>query len=203
MARNSSSRGHMRERITQLAARLMAEGGVDDFALAKRKAARQLGVADTRHLPNNSEIEHALRDYHALYQRDEQRDRLRALREQAVRVMRELAPFAPHLTGAVLAGTATRYSDIHLMLFTDNPKEVELFLLNRNLPFKSGEKRYRFSDSVRPIPVLTLTGSGEADVDAAIFSTADRKCMPLSNVDGLATQKARLAEVETMLAGDA
>ena len=202
MTRNSPSRGHMRERITQLAARLMAEGGIDDFALAKRKAARQLGAADTRHLPNNSEIEQALHDYHALYQHDEQRDRLRALREQAVRVMRELAPFDPHLTGSVLAGTATRYSDIDLMLFTDSPKEVEMFLLNRKLPFKPSEKRYRFSDSVRPVPVLTLTGSGDANVNAAIFSTADRKCAPLSPVDGRAMDKARVAEVESILGTD-
>ena len=203
MARNSyQPRSHMRERITQLAARLMAEDGVDDFALAKRKAARQLGAIDTQNLPNNSEIEQALREYHALYQHDELRSRLRELREQAIRVMREFAPFDPHLTGSVLVGTATRYSDINLLLFTDSPKEVELFLLNRNLLFKSGEKRYRFSDGVRSVPVLTLTESGGADVSAAIFSTQDLKHMPLSPVDGRAMEKARLPEVEALLAVD-
>ena len=53
MTRNPSSRSHLRERITQLAARLMAEDGIDGFAFAKRKAARQLGAADTPHLPHN------------------------------------------------------------------------------------------------------------------------------------------------------
>lgn len=200
MTRNSSSsRSHLRERITQLAARFMAEDGIDDFALAKRKAARQLGAADTQNLPNNSEIEQALRDYQALYQRDEQHHRLRELRMQAVRVMRELAPFDPHLTGAVLTGIAARYSAIQLMLFTDSPKDVELFWLNRNLAFKASEKRYRFSDSVRPIPVLILTGSGDADVSVAIFSTADLKRVPLSSIDGRAIEKARLPTVEAML----
>jgi len=189
----------MRERITQLAARLMAEDGIDDFALAKRKAARQLGAADTQNLPNNSEIEQSLRDYQAFYQRDEQYYRLRELRMQAVRVMRELAPFDPHLTGAVLTGTAARYSAIQLMLFTDSPKDVELFWRNRNLAFKASEKRYRFSDRVRPIPVLTLIGSGDADVSVAIFSTADLKRVPLSSVDGRAIEKARLPAVEAML----
>ena len=55
MTRNPSSRSHLREPITQLAARLMAEDGIDDFAFAKRKAARQLGAADTPHLPHNRE----------------------------------------------------------------------------------------------------------------------------------------------------
>ena len=37
----------MRMRIAQIAARIMAEDGIDDFGLAKRKAARQIGAPDT------------------------------------------------------------------------------------------------------------------------------------------------------------
>src|SRR2546429_239040 len=47
----------MRVRIAAAAARMMAEDGLDDFALAKRKAARQLGAEDTQALPKNEEIE--------------------------------------------------------------------------------------------------------------------------------------------------
>src|SRR5262249_46662420 len=47
----------MRARIAAAAARLMAEDGLEDFALAKRKAARQLGAEDTQSLPKNEEIE--------------------------------------------------------------------------------------------------------------------------------------------------
>ena len=39
MARNSNRRTDMRASIAAAAARLMAEDGIDDFALAKRKAA--------------------------------------------------------------------------------------------------------------------------------------------------------------------
>lgn len=113
--------------------------------------------------------------------------------------MRELAPFDPHLTGPVLNGTAGRYSAIHLMLFTESPKEVELFCLNRNLEFKASEKRYHFSDSVRMISVLTLTCSGEADVSVAIFSTDDLKRIPLDSVNRRAIEKARVPAVEAML----
>ena len=51
----------MRGHIANLAARLMAVDGIDDFALAKRKAARQAGALDTRSLPTNEEVEQALR----------------------------------------------------------------------------------------------------------------------------------------------
>ena len=85
------------------------------------------------------------------------------------------------------------------MLFTDSPKEVDLFCLNRNLEFKASEKRYHFSDSVRMIPVLTLTSSGEADVSVAIFSTVDLKRITLGSVTRRAIEKAQLLALEAML----
>ena len=78
----------MRTRIAAAAARIMAEDGLEDFALAKRKAARQLGAEDTQSLPGNEEIEAELRAYQALYQGEEQRERIRFLRERALEAMR-------------------------------------------------------------------------------------------------------------------
>lgn len=200
MSRASPSlRNQMRTRIAHLAARLMAEDGIQDFALAKRKAARQLGAEDTHNLPNNAEVEEALRSYQSLYQGDEQTERLAAMRRQACEVMRLLARFNPHLTGSVLQGTATRHSDINLMLFADSEKEVELFLLNAQVDYQRGEKRYRFADSYRTVPVMTVHFGGEADVDVAIFSTDDIRSSPRSPVDGRALPRARLAEVEALL----
>ena len=51
--RNGARHNGMRERIAAAAARIMAEEGIDDFALAKRKAARRLGAPDSEALPGN------------------------------------------------------------------------------------------------------------------------------------------------------
>lgn len=199
MARHRhATHSHLREQIAQLAARLMAEG-TEDFALAKRKAARQLGAADTQNLPNNNEIEQALRAYQALYQHADQIDALRKLRSQAMRVMQDFIGFDPVLTGSVLRGTATAYSDIDLALFADSPKDVELLLLNRNLAYKASEKRFRFRDGVRAIPLLLLSYAGEADVQLAIFAPDDHRSMPLSPVDGRVMMGAHLSEVKSLL----
>ena len=48
-------------------ARLIAEHGLTDWTLAKRKAVRQLLLPDTTALPSNEEIEAALTDHHALF----------------------------------------------------------------------------------------------------------------------------------------
>lgn len=129
----------MRRRIAHEAARLIAGDGGIDYGSAKRKAARQLGAPDSRNLPDNVEIEEALRSYQALYQSDEQSDALGQLREIALEYMGLLQGFDPHLTGSVLNGTAGRHSDINLQLFTDSDKEVEFFLLNRKIAYQTGE----------------------------------------------------------------
>ena len=71
MPRDSKPGRNVRARIADIAARLISSDGVDDFALAKRKAARQIGVTDNRNLPTNEEIEAALDVYRQLYQVDE------------------------------------------------------------------------------------------------------------------------------------
>src|SRR6185503_5043069 len=83
----------IRQRIAATAARLMAEDGIDDFAHAKRKAARQLGATDAATLPTNEEIEEQLRTYQSLYQADEHHDRLQVLRSQALEVMQLLEAY--------------------------------------------------------------------------------------------------------------
>src|SRR5512138_2435386 len=96
----------MRQRIAAAAARIMAEDGIDDFALAKRKAARSLGAPATEALPANDEVEAELRAYLALYQADEHPQRVAELRGIALEAMRALERFHPYLTGPVLKGTA-------------------------------------------------------------------------------------------------
>lgn len=132
---------YIRREIAALAARLMAEDGISDFGYAKRKAAKQLGVSETEALPNNAEIEAELRAWLALYQDDEQEDRIRAMRETAVEVMHLLDEFRPYLTGGVLEGTAGRYSEVEIELYPESAKDVEIFLLNQDVQYEHRESR--------------------------------------------------------------
>jgi hypothetical protein len=119
----------LRIRIAQTAARLMIDHGIQDYGLAKRKAARQLGMDDRRHMPSNDEIDAALLSHHALFNQHGHAQILHAMRRQALEIMRALEPFNPHLAGAVLKGTAGPHSDIHILLFSDSTKDVEHHLL--------------------------------------------------------------------------
>jgi len=122
---------HQRHHIAEAAARLMAQDGLPDYASAKRKAARQLGISDTDALPSDREVESALRTYQALYQKDEQPAHLRDLRQKSLELLDIFRAFRPYLTGPVLDGTAGKYAEIELLLYPESPKDVEIFLLNR------------------------------------------------------------------------
>ncbi len=196
--REKAANLRMRERIAQQAARLIAEDGQQDYALAKIKAARQIGAPDTRNLPNDEEVARALRDYQALYQKDEQSERLRQLRQQALAAMRLLERFNPFLTGSVLNGTATRHSDINLQLFADSAKEVELFLLARQAAYKSGERRIHFGGEVRAFPVFTLL-EGPAEINVTVFATDDLRQIPRGHPDKRPLERARAKQVEALL----
>lgn len=195
---HNAKHNHMRQRLAQLAARLIAEDGMLDYAAAKRKAARQLGAADTQNLPANGEIERELRAYQALFQKDEQAERLHILRTDALDVMHQLQGFNPYLTGSVLSGTAARGANINLHLFADSLKEVELFLLNRKISYETSEKRFSFGDESRMVPVLILEGE-HAEIELAIFSLDDQRQGPRSPVSGKSMERAKAQQVETLL----
>jgi hypothetical protein len=133
----------IRDEIAAAAARMIAEDGLD-YATAKRKAARQLlGGAHAGHfgLPDNDQIEAELRAYQAIFD-ENQPAVLRRLRETALHWMRRLEAFQPYLTGAVLNGTASEHSDIHLQVFCDNPKEVAIYLLNAHVQYDISETNH-------------------------------------------------------------
>ncbi|HZW51723.1 MAG TPA: hypothetical protein VFF05_07675 [Rudaea sp.] len=201
MGRKGSRQNGTRARIAAAAARIMAEDGIDDFALAKRKAARQVGAEETQALPANGEIEAELRAYRALYQPAEHPVRIAQLRRIALDAMRELRSFNPYLTGAVLTGLAGRYAEIDLQLFPESAKDVEIFLIDRDLPYATSEGRRYSGDRAHSVTVLSLTWQG-APLRLSIFDPRDERLALKTTQAGRVAERAGLAEVGALIAAD-
>jgi len=201
MARTRSRRdNNLRRQLAYHAARLMAEDGIADYATAKWKAARQAGLEDANLLPDNQEIEAALREYQGLYQSEDQPAHLRRLREVAVKVMRDFDEFRPALVGSVLSGTAGRHSDVNLQLFTDDPKALTLFLLNRRYRFEEETWRMRRGEQLDHVPRIRLEVEG-VPVTLTVLDRDDERVAPSRpRAASEAPLRARLAEVEALLA---
>lgn len=153
-----------RVRIAQAAARLIAEHGLTDWAAAKRKACRELGLGDRESLPGNDEIEQALREYHSLFRRDEQTASLRVQRQAALPWMERLSMWNPVLVGGVAAGWATPHSEVRVEIEAEDPKAVELSLINAGVEYGvvSGRSSARSHAELRieadpPVRLIVVT----------------------------------------------
>ena len=191
----------LRAEIAAAAARMIAEDGAD-YGTAKRKAAKLiLGNQKIRGdiLPDNAQIEAEVREYQTLFFGDEHAKRLRHLRSLAVTLMEQLAEFSPHLTGAVLNGTAGEHSDIHLQLFSESSKDVAVFLLNRKINYEVWETPH-FRHPDRSVEVLSFLWQQEA-VHLSLYEYDD-----LRHAGKTGSQKrverADLAAVRALLAQD-
>lgn len=198
MSRKGTSKSGIRARIAAAAARLMAEDGIDDFALAKRKAARQLGATDAQALPRNDEIEAELHAYRSLYEPEEHAERIAELRRIALDAMRALERFSPYLTGPVLKGTAGPYAGIDLQLFPESPKDVEIYLLDRGIPYDTHEGRRYSGDRAHAVSVFSLEWRG-APLKLSVFDPRDERVALKSSQAGRVMDRAGVAEVGALL----
>jgi hypothetical protein len=173
MNKHSNDIELLRAEIAAVAARMIAEDGAD-YGTAKRRAARQL-LGDVRVrgdiLPDNAQIEDEVRVYNELFHSATQPARLLHLRKLALRIMSDLAEFSPYLVGAVLNGTAGEQSDIHLQLFVESPKDVEIFLMNHNVQFEVSESAH-FHKRGEPVETLSFMRENEG-VHLALYDYND------------------------------
>src|SRR5258706_3717961 len=114
-------------------------------------------------------------------------------------MMELLARFDPYLSGAVLSGSAGKYSDIDLLLFTDSMKDVEMFLLDRRIAYRSGERRIHIGDEARGVPNFSVS-TEDADFDIIVFAPRDLRAQLRSMPDGRPLERVRIDWVNATLA---
>jgi hypothetical protein len=164
-----------RLRVAQLAARLIVEHGLADWALAKRKAARQLMLPETA-MPSNEEIEVALAEHHALFGGEAHEANLRSMRAQALQWMDRLAAWQPLLVGGVAAGWATEHSDIRLELVADDPKAVEMQLAGHGVAYAALPARE--DDAATHLMIESPDEKGRGAIRLAILTPTQRRNRP-------------------------
>lgn len=193
-----ATKNNIREHIAYLAARIMAEDGIEDHALAKRKAARQAGAVDARQLPYNEEIDAALHTYRLLYQKQHPLQ-LRELRLLAVEIMDEFLRFDPRLIGSVLNGNASQFADIELLLFAESSKQVELDLLNGGLRYQTVEKCFYAGEM--PVEAVEFSFEREAvTVRLAVLTPREQRTRLKKSPVGKPLDQATPRAVEQLLA---
>jgi hypothetical protein len=190
-----------RQRLAYEAARIIVDQGVRELDRARRKAAERLGIGDRRVWPNNREIQEALLEQQRLFDGKKQSREVRSLRCHALSAMRAFASFEPRLVGPVLVGSADSSRGVRLHLFTDNPDEVVLALIEQGIPWSEGEEIFRYGGGTRRThPVLAFL-AGEVPFELAVLPIRAQRNPPLDPVSERPERGAGALEVARLLGG--
>ncbi|MGE0115660.1 MAG: hypothetical protein AB7T07_12360 [Steroidobacteraceae bacterium] len=200
MTRRSNTReDQLRRTVAHEAARIMAEQGIDDFLLAKRKAAERLHISNISALPKNTEIEAALIEYQRLFQSQHHERQLYELRHVALHLMQLLHDFRPRLVGSVLSGSATAHTEINLHVFVDRAEQIVMQLEEHGIQPHHAEKKVRYEpDRVISCPSFKFI-AGQQAVEIVVFPLDGIRQSPSSPVDGRPMPRADIEAVADLL----
>lgn len=101
MERKPVDRRAARQAVARHAAILLYDGVVKEYKDAKEMAAEDLGV---KVVPSNYEVAMELKRYAESVEGQAYYERLRSMREDALRIMERLSEFNPRLVGSVWRG---------------------------------------------------------------------------------------------------
>lgn len=185
--------------LAQEAARIIVEQGVEDYRLAKKKAAERLGMTERGSLPGNREIEEAVANHLLLFRQDSHASLLDTLRRAALSAMELLSPFTPRLVGPVLAGTAGEHSVVNLHVFADSAEQVANALHEVGIRYRPFERRYKSRRGQSESYAAFSFVHADSDFEATVFPFDGIRQAPMSPVDGRPMRRADRAKVEAML----
>lgn len=181
----------------------MYHEGVKQYFDAKRMANKRLlnrgglksGQSRPKDLPSNGEISAELLKLVELLE-DDKEQRLLALRETAVSVMRELQEFSPRLIGSVSTGRIRQGSDIDLHVFTERIELLESAL--QHLQWFYEKEQVSIKKGEQYVEYTHIYLQADFPIELSVYPLSELKVVSKSSTDGKAIKRLKLAEVEAL-----
>jgi len=130
---NSSN---LRKKVAREAANLLYSGVEKEYKQAKLKAAKIFGV---HFLPTNLEVAMELDKIAEENEGPTRHERLIRMRKEALKLMQNLKAYRPLLIGSVWRGTVSYDSDIDVIVYHGEPKNIITVLEQNNLKIMQTE----------------------------------------------------------------
>src|SRR5437764_2485276 len=196
---NRMSDVRLRQAIALEAARLMDERVESEYYTAKRKAAKRLcrrGVKP-EDLPSNAEIREQIQVFARIHEGDRRTDNLRAMRLEALRLMRLLRQFRPRLIGSVMTGHVRKGSDIDLHVFSDSPHLVTDLLEQEGLQYDLERKQVVKHGAARVFTHVHV--HARFNFELTVYAEDKAHYVFKSSITGKAIERASIRELEELI----
>jgi len=192
-------RSKLRRQIAWEAARLMYDRRESEYFRAKMKAARYIfrGRVKPADLPSNAEIRDEIQVLARMHEGETRTINLRAMRLEALRLMRLLARFRPRLIGSVWTGHVRRGSDIDIHLFSDSLEAITATLEADGAIFDVERKRVRKHGEERVFTHVHI--QGRFPFELTVYAADKAHYVFKSSVTGKAIERASVKELEQFL----
>src|SRR5580704_10710856 len=199
-AHERMSNSKLRQAIALEAARLMYERVETEYFTAKRKAAKRLcrQWVKPEELPSNAEIREQIQLFARLHEGDQRTRNLRAMRLEALRMMRLLRRFKPRLIGSVMTGHVRKGSDIDLHLFCDNVGLITELLEQEGCQFDVERKQVVKHNEARIFTHIHVFD--RFNFELTVYAEDKAHYVFKSSITGKAIERASIAELEDFLA---
>src|SRR5436190_17570894 len=190
----------LRYAIAFEAARLMYQRAESEYYTAKRKAAKRL----CRHspkpedLPSNAEIRDLTQTSARLHEGDRRTVHLRAMRLDALKLMRRLRLFKPRLIGSVMTGHVRQGSDIDIHVFSDSAGLITGVLENEGYQFDVERKQVVKHDEARVFTHIHI--HDRFNFELTVYPEDKAHYVFKSSITGKAIERASIRELEELLA---
>ena len=191
--------GERRRRVALEAARLITEGAVHDYAQARGKAARRLGIHDPASLPGQRDIEDAVREQQRLFATGDADASLRLRREAALEALGFFAAFSPRLVGPVLDGGAGPRTPVTLHLHHDDPDAIGRALDEAGIPADLATRTVTWRGGARDEALAWLFDAGGIAMEVVALPGEALRRTAASAVDDTPMRRADAAQVRALL----
>src|SRR5438105_1676335 len=190
----------LRHAIAFEAARLMYDRVESEYFTAKRKAAKRLcrGEVKPADLPSNSEIRDLVQSFARIHEGETRTANLKAMRLEALKLMRVVRRFRPRLIGSVMTGHVRKGSDIDLHVFCDGVELLTGLLENEGYQFEVERKQVVKHGEARVFTHIHIRD--RFNFELTVYPEDKAHYVFKSSITGKAIERASIRELEELIA---
>jgi len=199
-AHERMSDARLRHAIAFEAARLMYGRVESEYFTAKRKAAKRLcrGPIKPADLPSNSEIRDLVQSFARVHEGEARTANLKAMRLEALRLMRVLRRFRPRLIGSVMTGHIRKGSDIDIHAFCDGVELLTGLLENEGYQLDVERKQVVKHNEARVFTHIHV--HDRFNFELTVYPEDKAHYVFKSSITGKAIERASVRELEELIA---